>query len=153
TGVQTCALPIYPAYKRVNAPLAQMTWRGGFLFSAEGDWRDQLTTGIAEWEAEELTSAVSFLPPQRLGYHVIGSGFAFDMAVWRKAEKCVVETVLAPLWPGNLWGNKRAGWRLCPTELPEQRAGIFQGGTIRHVRAVSDAAYSGETDAEWTPKF
>jgi alpha-L-rhamnosidase len=142
-----------PAFKHVQAPLAQMTWRGGFLFAADGEWKEQLTTGIAKWNAEELTPAVSFHPPRGLGYHVIGSGFEFDMAQWRQAEKRPVETVLAPLWPGNFWGNKRPGWRLCPTELPEQNSDIFQGGIIRHVRGISDSPWTGDTDPQWTPQF
>ena len=36
------------------APVAQMSWRGGFMLKAEGDYDRQLTTGKAAWEVARL---------------------------------------------------------------------------------------------------
>ena len=36
------------------APVAQMSWRGGFILKAEGDYDRQLTTGKAAWEVARL---------------------------------------------------------------------------------------------------
>ena len=36
------------------APVAQLSWRGGFILKAEGDYDGQLTTGKAPWEVAKL---------------------------------------------------------------------------------------------------
>jgi alpha-L-rhamnosidase len=113
------------------APEAQMTWRGGFLFAAEGDWQARLSTGTAAWRVEDLTPAVGFTRPEGLGYHVIGTGFDVALGGWKNVPRAKPLTVSPPLGSGNLWGVRRAGWRLSPTPLPEQRSELFSGGRIR----------------------
>ena len=37
-----------------NQPVAQLSWRGGFVLKAEGEYDRQLTTGKAAWEVARL---------------------------------------------------------------------------------------------------
>jgi hypothetical protein len=39
-----------------HAPLAQLSWRGGFVLKAEGAYDSVLTTGKAEWKVAELSN-------------------------------------------------------------------------------------------------
>ena len=42
-------------------PMAQITWRGGFLLYGEGVDASLLTTGVAKWSVEDVTDAVKMV--------------------------------------------------------------------------------------------
>ena len=42
-----------------HAPVAQISWRGGFVLKAEGEYDEQLTTGKAPWEVAKLDGSNS----------------------------------------------------------------------------------------------
>jgi hypothetical protein len=116
------------------APMAQMSWRGGFLLAASDVAAELLDTGVAGWTVQDVTDAVGFSRPQLPGYHDVGPSFHLDLARWhadRPAPPAAV--VLPPLRAGG-HGVRRPGWCLYPAELPEQRRQSWTGGRIRAVR-------------------
>ncbi|RKX44111.1 MAG: hypothetical protein DRP64_07145, partial [Verrucomicrobia bacterium] len=52
-----------------NPPMAQMSWRAGFLFVAEGSLASVLNTGSKKWKVQDLTEAVCMARKSNLGYH------------------------------------------------------------------------------------
>jgi len=118
----------------VRPPMAQMSWRGGFLLYGEGVEPSLLATGQASWTVEDISDAVKMVRPLAPHYLDVGPTFTFDLDKWaeRKAKPAVV--VMPPLEP-NIHGVRRPGWALFPAELPEQRRESWRGGRIRAYRA------------------
>lgn len=121
------------------APMAQMSWRGGFLLAAEGVPADLLDTGRAEWLVADLTAAVSLTRVALPGYHDVGPSFTFDLGRWPASaggrlpgERPAV--VAVPPLRQDEHGVRRPGWCLYPADLPEQRREHWSGGVVRAVR-------------------
>jgi len=98
-------------------PVAQMSWRGGFVLKAEGDYDSQLTTGKAAWEVAKLegfdfSTGVFFVGAQ-LTAHDCGPQ-------WKEGDYVPAIIIRGPLNAGNQWGETAAGWKLFPTTLPDQ---------------------------------
>ncbi len=72
--------------------------------------------------------------PRIPGYHDIGPEFHFDMERWQGGEPVAAGLVLGPLEP-NVYGVRRPGWCLYPSEMPEQSRQAWTGGTIRALRS------------------
>jgi alpha-L-rhamnosidase len=115
-------------------PMAQMTWRGGFLLHADRELMSLLSTGTASWVVEDLTDAVGMNRPTLRHYNDVGPSFAFDLARWfpKGAE---LATVVVPALVPNHYGVRRPGWCLTSANLPEQRREAWTGGRIRAFRA------------------
>jgi hypothetical protein len=96
-------------------PAAQLSWRGGFVLKAEGDYDAQLTTGKAAWEVAKLD-----------GYSFGNSLFVgapltvHDSGMQWKEGNYVPATIVRAAIKGNIWGEVVAGWKLLPTTLPDQ---------------------------------
>lgn len=118
-------------------PMAQVTWRGGFLLHAEGVDSKLLTTGEAPWVVEDISDAVKMERPLLLHYLDVGPVFTFDLDRWSEKNAKPAANVMLPL-KDNLHGVRRPGWALFPAELPEQRREIWTGGKIRAFRASWD---------------
>lgn len=128
----------------VTPPMAQMSWRGGFLLHSEQIDGALLNTGAAPWLVEDLTSAVTLERPRLVGYHDIGPTFAFDLGTWQRPAASpvsanVVRTALSP----NPHGVRRPGWCLAAATLAEQERTAWRGGCIRAVRI-------GREETPWT---
>lgn len=98
------------------APVAQLSWRGGFVLKAEGDYDAQLTTGKAAWEVSQLegyefTAGVVFVGAQ-LTAHDCGPQ-------WKEGNYVKAQVVRKPL-RNTPFGECAAGWKLFPTRLPDQ---------------------------------
>jgi hypothetical protein len=98
-------------------PVAQMSWRGGFVLKAEGDYDAQLTTGKTAWEVAKLegydfTTGVFFVGAQLVA-HDCGPQ-------WKEGNYVPAKIVRASLQNGNGYGESAAGWKLFPTTLPDQ---------------------------------
>lgn len=98
------------------APVAQLSWRGGFVLKAEGDYDRQLTTGKAAWEVArlegfEFTPGIVFV-----GAQLTASGCGPQ---WKEGDYLKAEVVRAAL-KRNPFGESAAGWKLFPTTLPDQ---------------------------------
>ncbi len=100
-----------------HQPAAQLTWRGGFVLQAEGEYDRQLTTGKAAWEVAKL-DGFDFTP----GVVFVGAQLtARDCGPqWKEGTYVPAIVIRAPLNPGNQWGEPAAGWKLYPTTLPDQ---------------------------------
>ena len=118
----------------VTPPMAQISWRGGFLAYAEETDPALLNTGTAPWTVEDLTAAVSMQRPDVVaGYIDVGPSFDFDLDAWQAHNPKPAATVMPPLQP-NITGVRRPGWCLYPSDLPEQRRIAWTGGRVRAVR-------------------
>ncbi len=125
-------------------PMAQMSWRPGFLLYTEDMPADVLNTGSAEWMATDLTEAVELFAMRIPHYFDVGPSFAFDMSAWKNAEAVPALTVIGPVHE-NVHGVRRPGWCLYPAMLPEQRRQWKSGGQIRAQRPNWDeSAFSEE---------
>lgn len=118
------------AAAQTRPPVAQSTWRGGFLFAADEAHASLVNTGRAPWRVVNLTDAVRLTPPAFPVYHDIGPEFEIDAGKWtgRHDERAVV---VAGNIPGNPHGVQRPGWRLQPSGLPEQVRKRVEGGRPR----------------------
>ena len=122
------------------APLAQLSWRGGFILKAEGAFDDLLSTGKASWQVGELKGTHSDGSLARAGSWGCGAGFSVkgtgllseiphtwtNAVVVRPAVRTVEE---------NQCGIRRPGWILFPSQLPDQtercaRPGAFKTGDV-----------------------
>lgn len=97
-------------------PVAQLSWRGGFILKAEGEYDGQLTTGKAAWdvcrlEGYEFTPGIFFVGAQ-LTAHGCGPQ-------WKEGTYVKAAVVRGPVH-GNPYGETTAGWKLFPTRLPDQ---------------------------------
>ncbi len=135
------------SYRSV-APMSQMSWHPGFLLVADNqEWRERLDTGVAPWILEDITDAVQFRRPVRLGYHDIGPAFDIDCARWCSPISTHIPHTVVRSLVENRYGVRKPGWILCDSELPEQKREKFCGGTIRSIR-------SGGTDTNpWSESF
>ena len=123
-----------------HAPVAQMSWRGGFILKAEADYDRQLTTGKATWDVAKL-DGFEFTP----GIFFVGAQLtARDCGPqWKEGSYVKAQVVRAALRP-TPYGESVAGWKLFPTTLPDQvdrdlavgRAVALGAGTLAKEDAV-----------------
>ncbi|MFV0337953.1 MAG: alpha-L-rhamnosidase C-terminal domain-containing protein [Chthoniobacterales bacterium] len=124
----------------VRPPMAQVSYRSGFLLYSDEAVPELLNTGTAAWEVEDLTAAVSMRRPALRGYHDIGPEFSFALETWQSGVACSPKIVCPPLTGTS--GVRRPGWCLYPAVLPEQNREKWTGGKIRALRG-------GWTDEPW----
>jgi alpha-L-rhamnosidase len=128
----------------LKPPVAQASWRGGFLLAGEGAWANLLSTGRANWQVEDLTAAVRLVRPVFHAYHDIGPEFHVDGARWNGGAPAKPAVVVAGAITGNPHGVVRPGWRIAPATLPEQLREPMWLGRVRSLRAEwTDAPYPG----------
>ena len=98
------------------APVAQMSWRGGFILKAESDYDRSLTTGKAAWEVAKL-AGYEFTP----GIFFVGAQLtAHDCGPqWKEGNYLKAQVIRAPV-NSNPYGESAPGWKLFPTILPDQ---------------------------------
>ena len=115
------------------APVAQMSWRGGFILKAEADYDRQLTTGKAAWEVAKLTG-YEFAP----GIFFVGAQLtAHDCGPqWKEGDYVQAKVIRSPV-KSNPYGQSVPGWKLFPTILPDQLDREITGG---HAVALGSGA-------------
>lgn len=113
-----------------QAPLAQMSWRGGFILKAEGAYDAQLTTGTAAWSAEELSNTTFTGKGESEAWGVGGEclvtgtsfvdekGVPASLAVVREPVGLTDVDLRNPTDGDN--GIRKPGWCLFPTVMPDQ---------------------------------
>ena len=99
-----------------NAPVAQISWRGGFVLKAEDAYDKRLTTGKTPWEVAgldgfEFTPGVFFVGAQ-LTAHGCGPQ-------WKEGDYVKAQVIRGPIRK-NPYGESAPGWKLFPTTLPDQ---------------------------------
>jgi alpha-L-rhamnosidase len=130
----------------VRPPMAQMTFRGGFLLYSDDLAPDVVNTGTAEWQVADLTKSVRLFRQRIPHYFDVGPSHEFDVEGWNKAPFLPAVTVLGPIQQ-NIHGVRRPGWCLAAAQLPEQRRFSWSGGRIRAVRAGwSEEAFSADEE-------
>ncbi len=148
----------------VLAPLAQLSYRGGFILKADGAYDAQLTTGKGDWQVGRLSGIRSIGTDNG----VWGTGAQFEITGRGPYDGEPSEYVKADVMRGPIRhvgprtrGGRTGGWMLFPTQLPDQiekisrpeSAGIFRAAT-------TNAPWRGhytyiEADAQnpWVAKF
>ncbi len=98
------------------APVAQLSWRGGFILKAEGDYDRQLTTGTADWEVARLDGC-AFAP----GVVFVGASLTARGSgpAWQEGKYVKAVVVRGPVHSNDV-GETVPGWKLFPTRLPDQ---------------------------------
>ena len=107
----------------VRAPRAQLSYRGGFVFRAEGKYDGALTTGKGKWEVAPLAGTTmtdrgtshSFGAGSQC--EVIGTGFVNerpDESAWQPAA------VVRGGVRSSVFGAHTKGWMLYPADRPDQ---------------------------------
>lgn len=105
-----------------HAPIAQLSWRGGFVLKADGSYDGLLTTGQANWEVARLvntemtdrgTSATFGAGSQ---CRITGESFVDESpsAGWTRAA------VVRKAVKANPYGGRVKGWMLFPSQCPDQ---------------------------------
>ena len=116
-------------------PMAQSSFRGGFLLAALENSAGRFNTGLAPWKVEDLTAAVRLEKTPIPGYHDIGPAFIIDAARWGQPGAAIVPLIVRQaVENNNATGVARPGWRFETTPLPEQKREDFHGGKIREAR-------------------
>ena len=121
-----------------HAPLAQLSWRGGFILKAEGGYDQALTTGKADWQVAPLAStAMTGQGTGRswgVGSESKSTGTSFyaetpDASAYRPA------IVVRQAVTDNRCGLRLPGWMLFPTALPDQMHERRQPGAFKAARS------------------
>ena len=125
------------------APIAQLSWRGGFVLKADGAYDTRLTTGKADWEVGALGGIRSLggdpcnwtwgLGDQ---WEIVGAGpYSAEPRSWTRAE-----VVRGPAGAAKLptYGGVTPGWRLFPSKLPDQTEIRTTPGAFRAVTRCAD---------------
>lgn len=116
-----------------SAPMAQLSWRGGFILKAEGAYDKLLTTGKSNWK-------VAVLEGNRLvgmGGGAWGTGMQIEMAgtspVWKQPPDAAYVDVAEVRGPVKKLaaGLNEPGWRLYPSSLPDQIENECKPGRFR----------------------
>ena len=106
----------------IHAPIAQLSWRGGFVLKASGAHDAKLTTGKAPWRTVRLvntrmtdrgTSATFGAGSQ---CEVTGTSFLDESPDTGWQAAAVVRRPLV----ANQYGGRVKGWRLFPSACPDQ---------------------------------
>ena len=115
------------------SPLAQLSYRGGFLLKAEGAYDASLTTGKGEWHVAPLANTVmtGFGTSEAFGVgcqcRVTGTGFPREEPpadAWRKA------VVIKKPIDGGRWWERQPGWMLFPADRPDQMYAVKTPGRV-----------------------
>ena len=122
------------------APLAQLSWKGGFIFKAEGAYDALLTTGRGTGWKVGLVPGTETEPPTP-GSGAWGVGYSFAVrgndVLHAPAEEWADPVQVrepVPYAYGSLnCGGRRRGWMLFPTQLPDQIERKIIPGAFRAV--------------------
>jgi hypothetical protein len=114
-----------------NAPCAQITHRGGFIFAAEGQLSSTLNTGAKSGWKVSPVQGWSFSPgppPNFTGAQQTQRGKTLNIS-----DPFVSPSVVMPPLRSNDYGLMRTGWRLLPSPLPDQKITALNTGTVRAI--------------------
>ena len=106
-------------------PLAQLSYRGGFILKANGAYDAKLTTGKGVWKVGRLSGIKSIGKDKDAGawgtgsqFEIVGAGpYSGEPAEWTTPE--IVRGGAGSKGP-RIYGGRTGGWMLFPTQLPDQ---------------------------------
>lgn len=116
-----------------EAPFAQMSVRSGMILSADGIWDEQLSTGVASWEAMLLSGFTFLAPGQAWG---TGANVEIDGTVYPWGWECGEIGTWIPVVEVARGTNGEDGmphWQLTPATLPGMREARLTIGVVRHL--------------------
>ena len=120
-----------------HAPLAQLSWRGGFVLKAEGDYDVRLTTGKADWRVAELFSTRMTGQGKSsawgVGSESRSEGISFYGETPADSAYRPAVIVRKPVTNTEV-GLRLEGWLLFPTALPDQMRERRTPGAFKAVR-------------------
>ena len=125
-----------------KGPLAQLSWRGGFVLKANEAYDKRLTTGVAKWQVGKLAGiepagADNGVWGTGAQWQITGSGIvAAEPSSWSEAE--VVRGFAGKKGP-KIYGGRTNGWMLFPSQIPDQTEDEVRPG--RAVAATHEAAW------------
>ena len=115
------------------APQFMMTYQPGFVFKAEGEFDNLLTTGNTTWKVHELKGWSETEIKLGKEYHVVGKSIEFDGREWFAAEKNVDAVIVREkMWSNDLGGGHH-GWKMTPATLPDMDNEYISPGRIKAV--------------------
>ena len=120
------------------APLAQLSYRGGFVFKANGAYDAKLTTGKTDWEVGLVSGVRSIGKDKAAGawgtgsqFEIVGCGpYSGEPAEWKKAA--VVRGAAGSKGP-RIYGGRTSGWMLFPSQIPDQTEVVDVPGQVKAV--------------------
>ena len=120
------------------APLAQLSYRGGFVFKANGAYDAKLTTGKTDWEVGLVSGVRSIGKDKAAGawgtgsqFEIVGCGpYSGEPAEWKKAA--VVRGAAGAKGP-RIYGGRTSGWMLFPSQIPDQTEVVDVPGQVKAV--------------------
>ena len=134
------------------APLAQLSWRGGFILKANEAYDKRLTTGVAKWKVRRIRG----VEPAGADNGVWGTGsqwkvdgsalLAAEAGAW--SDAAVVRGPAGSKGP-QIWGARTDGWMLFPSQILDQTEDVVRPGRV--VAAMHGAEWRGKhvyTEAE-----
>lgn len=120
------------------SPMAQLTWRGGFILKAEDPYDEELSTGKAPWEVARL-DGLKVEPPTLREIFAVGGELTAEGCgpQWKDAPMVRAVSVRGPVRdaPYGVWA---AGWRLRPSTLPDMLDRRIRVGRIVAVSEEAD---------------
>ena len=120
----------------VNAPLAQLSFRGGFILRADGKYDAALTTGKGKWEVARLVNTTMSDRGTSKSFGVgtqckaVGTGFVNERPA--ESEWKPVAVVRAGVRQ-NGYGAHTKGWMLYPADRPDQMYAVKVPGKVVNV--------------------
>ena len=128
-----------------HAPLAQLSWKGGFIFCADGDCANALTTGSpsSAWEVG-LVNGLSTAPATP-GSGAWGAGGTFvetgngplSGIPSEFVEPAIVRKPISAEPGSRNYGSRQPGWMLFPTQIPDQLERPIAPGSFRAVNLAT----------------
>ncbi|MBR5548410.1 MAG: hypothetical protein IKU71_01640, partial [Kiritimatiellae bacterium] len=118
------------------APLAQLSYRGGFLMKAEGAYDDALTTGKGDWLVAPLANTVMSDVGTSKSFgagcqcRVVGTSFAREEP---SADAWQTATVVRKWIDKDRWWERQPGWMLFPADRPDQMYAVKTPGRVVNV--------------------
>ena len=104
-----------------GAPIAQLSWKPGFVLNARGEFDAALTTGRGPWTAARLCGTALLNRWWWTGGAVECRGTGFLEERPDEAAYSPAQMVRGPLPEGRRTGGRADGWLLFPSVLPDQR--------------------------------
>ena len=119
-------------------PLAQLSYRGGFVLKANGAYDAKLTTGKGAWKVGRLSGIKPIGQDADAGawgtgsqFEIVGAGpYSGEPGEWTTPE--VVRGGAGRVGP-KTWGGRTGGWMLFPSQLPDQTEHRFFSGRVKAV--------------------
>ncbi|MBO7721602.1 MAG: hypothetical protein J6T01_04255 [Kiritimatiellae bacterium] len=124
-----------------KGPLAQLSYRGGFVLKADGVFNDRLTTGRTGWEVGVLDCMTPLGHNNDVWgtgdeWRIVGTGlYDASPAKWIKAA--VARGSAGGRGP-ETYGGRTGGWMLFPTQLPDQIERVARPGAVKAVTRAAE---------------